>query len=111
MKIVTVTTPAFPWNDKAYVVQTRVLKYKNPLKDFADIILKKEEAGFTHCFIYSMNNTPDSKRDVWTHVDGADSYPFFVRWCFQKIEPIDETVLGENAKKIETILRGDFTKK
>lgn len=111
MKIVTVTTSAFPWNDKAYVVQTRVLKYKNPLKDFAEIIKLKEEAGFTHCFIYSMNNTPDSKRDTWNEVDGEDPYPFFVRWCFATIEKPDEMVLGENAKKIETILRGDFTKK
>ena len=104
MKIITVDKPIFKWNDEPYIiVETQILKGKNPFYSIHKIIKEKEKEGCTHCFIYSITNSPaENKYDACeeSELPGV----LYVRWMFVKINN-DEPKLGRNIKKIEKILR------
>lgn len=102
MKIITVKSPIFKWNDEPYSVITRILKKENPFLDIQDWIDRESKRGYTHCFIYSITNSPaEIKCDEDYNVDDT---PLFIRWKFVKIEEPDEPRLGKRLTKISNIL-------
>jgi len=105
MKIITVTKPAFLWNEVPYVVQSQILKVENPFTQLQEIMDKKEKDGFTHCFIYNLTNAPvETDGDI---IGETELRPMFIRWSFAKVEVPTEIKLGKNLKKIEEILRDE----
>lgn len=104
MKIITVKTPAFKWNDGVYQVYTQKIESENPFEKIQEIINQKEKDGDTHCFILSISN---AIHEIDGDTDDVETSPFLIRWAFAKIEPTDEIKLGRNLKIIEKILRGE----
>lgn len=104
MKIISVNTPAFKWNDKVYAVKTQKLEScENPFNQMQKILHKKEAEGYTHCFIFWMSSNPhEIERDSY---DDIENIPLLVKWKFAKIEINNEIKLGSNIKRIEAILR------
>lgn len=104
MKIITVKTPAFKWNDGVYQVSTQKIENENPFEKIQEIINQKEKDGNTHCFIFSISS---AIHEIDGDSDDVENSPFLIRWAFAKIEPTEEIKLGRNLKAIEKILRGE----
>jgi len=103
MKIITVSTPVFEWNDKTYIIETQRFKSRKPFKRIQQEVDNKEKNGMTHCFFFSTTNSALEKNmDEVEDTDGVTT----VRWCFDKIDT-SERKLGKVVSGIAKMLRGD----
>jgi hypothetical protein len=104
MKIITVDKPVFKWNDRAYVAETQRLGSKTPFREIQKEINKQESNGMTHCFIYSITNSPTERI-----MDETDELipGLMIRWYFTKIDNTEHN-LGKNVSRIEEMLRDNY---